>query len=399
MTTDLDSDSELRALRNELLTGLQKKRNSFETTTIDAQEPSLYSIKENGPRDKAEEDEDELEMLRMQALNAKKSRDNGTTNMGNSSSSHLKAKSNLVPGRFRYDKDSDEEEEDDDEEEDYGFSYERRVELYDKHETFSSLNDINNEDMNNKTDNEYNNHEQYFHNDNNQYKDLNNNDELSEGFKSDYSSQRNYQNNYQTYRAECSKLISNEEYDPNSLPDHANYQNNKALPQDFDLRNFLRQKNASQQQQQESDRFTNSNGNTRFYTDYTNPDDVVYSEPITRPIEITNNFMHNRAYRHHRSYNRLNSHSSLYANSGEKTYNNKRQKYTHEDEANEDASSLCDSESDEEENFLNNKKLRSVIVKAVISTDTTKSEVLNTSDGSRSQSRDHSRNRQHHRRK
>lgn len=66
---------------------------------------------------------------------------------------------NLVPGRFRYDKDSDEEEEDDDEEEDYGFSYERRVELYDKHETFSSLNDINNEDMNNKTDNEYNNHE------------------------------------------------------------------------------------------------------------------------------------------------------------------------------------------------------------------------------------------------
>lgn len=160
--------------------------------------------------------------------------------------------------------------------------------------------------------------------------------------------------------------MSNDEYDPNNLYELTprNQQNNTTMPQDFDLRNFLRQK---AQQQQGPDTF---NANTGFYTDYTNSEDIVYSEPITRPIEITNNFMYNRGSRH-RGYSRFISHTSFYAdNNGE---NSKRQRYANdEDETNEDnVNSSSDSESDEEESFLNSKKLKSVIVKAVMSTDTT----------------------------
>lgn len=205
-------------------------------------------------------------------------------------------------------------------------------------------------------------------NNNNQYQDLNNNSDLTRGFndKNNNSQQRNYQcNSYQTYRTECSKLMSNDEYDPNSLYDPSrNQQNSTAMPQAFDLRSFLRQK---AQQQQGSDAF---NANTGFYTDYTNPDDIVYSEPITRPIEITNNFMYNRGHRH-RGFSRFNSHTSFYDNNNGE--NAKRQRYTHdEDAANEEkANTFSDSESEEEESFLNSKKLKSVIVKAVMSTDTT----------------------------
>jgi len=160
--------------------------------------------------------------------------------------------------------------------------------------------------------------------------------------------------------------MSNEEYDPNTVYELTQ---DNSLPHDFDLRNFLRQKALIQQEhlvQQTSEDFV-KNG---FYTDYANPDDIVYSEPITKPIEITTNFMYNR-YRN-KNYNRFNNN----ANNG--VGQNFKKRYINEENAedvsnnNNDKNGFTDSESDEDNSFLNNKKLKSVIVKAVISSDPSK---------------------------
>lgn len=389
MSTDLESDSELRALRNELLTGLQKKRNSFDTTSVYVQDEStLNPIEEKSdPVKKAEEEEDELEMLRLQALSAKKSRDNSST-----SSSSLKVKSNVVPGRFRYDKGSDDEEDEDEDEDEEDELY-QVDEAQDKHETSSSLNETQNEEPEQRI---------------NDSKDSNNNTDVTGRFSTNNSQQRNYPYNYQTYRTECSKLMSNDEYD---LINQYEPQPHKstALPSDFDLRNLLRQKTVSQNQQNMSLDSFPGNGNIGFYTDYTNPDDIVYSEPITRPIEISNSFITRGGYRNNsRNFNRFQN-SYCVNNFSSETVN---QKHRYERDA--QGKALChsvsnmegadnsfstDSGSDDEESFLSNKKLKSVIVKAVMSSDTTKSETSTKGDRtrSRSRSRDFSRNRHHKR--
>lgn len=145
-----------------------------------------------------------------------------------------------IPGRFRYDKESDEEEEDEDE--------------------FTLRNHKNSEDYEDSINSKY----KYY-----------NPQPTDSDFTNKSPEVCNYHFNYQTYRAECSKLMANDAYDPNSIHD-------RQEPEGFDLRNFLREK-AYKHQQENEVRLSQSSSILMK----TNDDgDVVYEKPITQPINI-----------------------------------------------------------------------------------------------------------------
>ena len=157
-----------------------------------------------------------------------------------------------IPGRFRYDKESDEEEDDEDE--------------------FTIRNHKNSEDYDDSIGIKYN----YY------------NPQTTDSDCTLKSPEVcNYHFNYQTYRAECSKLMANDAYDPNSIHD-------RQEPEGFDLRNFLREKAYKHQQESGSGGGSAavsrlSQGSTATVLTKTNDDDdgdVVYEKPITQPIDI-----------------------------------------------------------------------------------------------------------------
>lgn len=104
--------------------------------------------------------------------------------------------------------------------------------------------------------------------------------------------QNNFHCNYQTYRVECSRLMSNDAYEPDSANDNLN-----AKVNNFDLRTFLRDK--AYRKQQEIDPFNpneyvptnlnhfnasnaNTNGSNLENLDY-------FYQPITEPITVQKN--------------------------------------------------------------------------------------------------------------
>lgn len=114
----------------------------------------------------------------------------------------------------------------------------------------------------------------------------------NQNFKNNNSN--NFHNNYQTYRIECSKLIPNDEYEPNPINDTNNSLNNNS-----DLRNFLIAKAIRQQIQTNSNNYNDDDDNEN-----TKLEDLDYSEPITEPINIKNEFYKNPYYDNKRKYNR-----------------------------------------------------------------------------------------------
>jgi len=166
--------------------------------------------------------------------------------------------------------------------------------------------------------------------------------------------------------------MSNDAYDPKSIvPENNNSMNN--LPPDFDLRNFLREKALKQQEQleMESDDFISDN-----------PNAVVYSEPITKPIEISSELFEHSKYRSgpyssrfNNSYDNMNKRrafSSGCNNNSELRNENEKFRLLSETKIsgeNNRESGYEDNDEDdsEDESYLNNKKLKSVVAKAIIS--------------------------------
>lgn len=137
MSDELEGDSELLALRNELLKGLNKKS------------PIAKTIEKLN-------DDDELERLRLQALDAKRVQQEKNIDSQN--------KKNQLPGRFRYERKS--EDDDDDENDDELKPYEDRS-------------DQENDKQVEKND--------------------------------------NFKDKYQKYRDRCTKIMSNVAYEPDMI--------------------------------------------------------------------------------------------------------------------------------------------------------------------------------------
>lgn len=358
MSDNLESDSELNALRNELLTNLNKKQlskqNSFPTDTSESQNNSSTN---NQLKD---DDDLELEMLRSQALNAKRTKAQSL----NFHEKFLKLSSKTLPGRFRYDKDSEnEDDEDDDDNEDFILSgdYSSRIHLLEE-ANYANIttnnqkqrNDIDNnnnkidstEVKDNETQNIFKNERQ----DNNQQRYLDNS--LNDNYNTNCNRSNRY---YQTYRDECSKLMSNDAYDPSSIYEP---HNNPTLPQDFDLRNFLREKALRQQEQIKSETF--------FETD---PNAIVFSEPITRPIEINREFLYKYRPRHSSKVENLSYDHNRRRFSNTSCIDAKNEVSETDTTSSNKRMSECNSvenQDSDEESYLNNKKLKSVVAKAIL---------------------------------
>lgn len=373
MSIDVESDSELDALRKELLTGLRKKQiNELNPIHIDA-ETRTQCYEESKDQNDDENEEKELEMLRLQALNAKRSK---TLNITTDS---IQIKDKSLPGRFRYDKDSDNEnDEEDDENEDVSYETYHKSDLFfdnietelrcsDKKVNVCSINSVphdkdennNNFEMSEQTD-PYHSNEPYRHDPQRIVNHTNKNELYNRSENFNKAEFNNYHCNYQTYRVECSRLMSNDAYDPNSICD----EQINTLPQDFDLRNFLREKAYRQQEQFQSE-------NIGFLND--NPDEIVYSEPITKPIEVKKEF--NYKYRH-KNFSRYNNEIGYYGNGSSesvstlKKYGGRRLAEVNIEDRREDDKNECNlpyEETDSDDDIYLNKKLKSVVTKPIVS--------------------------------
>lgn len=218
-----------------------------------------------------------------------------------------------MPGRFRYDKDSEEDEQ---------VNY-----YYNSHHTQQ-------QNTNNYNENEL----AYDQNENNDsgYHVENNLNENSNEYKQEQT------NNYRTYREECTKLMSNDAYDPNAIGEPT-----QVMPEDFDLRNFLRNK-ASQQQLQQSQQheLVYDNGNS--------PNEIVYTEPITRPIEIQRDYYFKR-YRHNKAFHNRHLNESFNVTN---TYKLRNSVEYNKNLSNSDS----DGDESDDDHFLKSKKIKSVVI-------------------------------------
>lgn len=262
-----ESDSELDALRKELLSGLTKKC-------------------EKKRVDHLNEDE-ELNQLRNEALNAKRNRDLRNQETG------TKPYSKPSLGRFRYDNDNG-----DDDEEDFNSYNELNELVYEQGESHNSqIPHIYNEAAN------------------------------------QYGQEQH--NNYLTYRDECSKLIPNDAYDPKGL-----YEPAYSMPDDFDLRNFLRNKASQHQHEPVNDAENATN-------------EIVYTEPITKPIEVQRDYYMKRP-RQNKNYNRYLNESFVARKANE--YNDSLK--AHKNLSNSES----DGEESDDDQFLKSKKIKSIVI-------------------------------------
>ena len=134
-----------------------------------------------------------------------------------------------IPGRFRYDRDSGNEEEEDDEDEEL---YQYRL-----HRTLcgSNLNQ-NEEDENESKKTQNNNNNPRI----NKYTNEEEEDLSQNKYVASVSSTSNFHSKYETYRLECSRLMSNDAYEPDTVEGiRAEVSSNS------DLRNLLRSKTQS----------------------------------------------------------------------------------------------------------------------------------------------------------
>lgn len=235
-----------------------------------------------------EEDDGELERLRIEALNAKKAKLAAQTQNADIFPQSIKK-----PGRFRYDKESEEEEEDEDDDLNYNYSnnYDEEDEDEPEHEQSQEEEPAN-----------VNNQDEYVPSNTNSY------------FNNNEAHNNSYQSNYQTYRFECSKIMSSSDaYEPAFNFERNN--NKSTITNNFDLRNFLRSKQQQQQdvsqtvnyqyqieydQAEQQQQYTNEQTNRIV----TNLEDLDYSEPITQPISIDTKYGYNRYRSNSNGYKR-----------------------------------------------------------------------------------------------
>ena len=133
-------------------------------------------------------------------------------------------------------------------------------------------------------------------------------------FNNNEAHNNSYQSNYQTYRFECSKIMSSSDaYEPAFNFERNN--NKSTITNNFDLRNFLRSKQQQQQdvsqtvnyqyqieydQAEQQQQYTNEQTNRIV----TNLEDLDYSEPITQPISIDTKYGYNRYRSNSNGYKR-----------------------------------------------------------------------------------------------
>ena len=237
-------------------------------------------------------------------------------------------------------------------------------------------------------------------------------------YKNNYNT--NFHNNYQTYRSECSKLMSNDAYEP---------PNAKSA---YDLRTFLKAKTFRQQQEEEQQQQnqpyvpeliehansevqvehyspkkaaswintnTSTNSGSGCESVSKNLEDLDYSLPITQPINISNEIFMSK--RNHGNYAQRNNGMNgggkrpFLANKGsnycsdanfspithvtrvrnDKSDSNQSQEETAAKEGEENAATDHDDENNDESDDdddaydLTYKKMRSVVAKAFISND------------------------------
>ena len=148
--------------------------------------------------------------------------------------------------------------------------------------------------------------------------------------------------------------MPNDEYEPNSLSAEQT-----SLPQGFDLRNFLREKAMRQQIENNSSQEVGHN-----------PEDLDYSEPITRPIEIKQElFYHKFKGKPYTKYNNNNNNNGKYYHcETSRKYLNEGEMTQQSTQENEEEAPTSSEESDEEFR-AGHKKLRSVVAKAILSID------------------------------
>jgi len=158
--------------------------------------------------------------------------------------------------------------------------------------------------------------------------------------------------------------MSNDAYDPQSIA------SNGTLPLEFDLRNYLRDKALRQQEQLELE-------NNDFISE--NPNAIVYSEPITKPIEISSELFDHKyrggpySSRFNNSYDNYNKRRAFVnGTSGEVRNDNDKMGLINENKTSfeknkESENETCVDDDSEDELYLSGKKLKSVVTKAIIS--------------------------------
>jgi hypothetical protein len=232
-----------------------------------------------------------------------------------------------LPGRFRYDRENSDEEDDD-------------------YDDFESNN-------NQKSLNEHDDH---------QYNANSINDSLN-------NTKTTYQNKYETYKMKYSKqFTSNDVYEPtetNNLDDD-NVSSNKS-----DLREYLRHK-----------KITNSNHETSKYNEnfnnnQNNFDDLDYSQPITKPINISreeliyknsNRYQRNDINTNNNNYQKYANRNITKMNSNETVSSinednlSKYKDGSLSDNRDEDEEFQDDPSDEEEEDVASYKKLKSVVI-------------------------------------
>jgi hypothetical protein len=292
-----------------------------------------------------------------------------------------------LPGRFRYDRDSEEEEEDEDYEE---WTQRNRYENDEEQEPDNYENTNDSSEHDNQTEA-------------NKYQKTETNRSQNEYFNNENKRPVNkFQANYNNYRLECSRIMPNDAYEPDSVkePDQNNETERPA-----DLRSLLRSRALNKHEHtslkdshvEPYDPCYPSNDKNVYYNPNVIEDEnfEYQYQPITKPISVEPNDIRPQTGSSNFRANRWSANSNWSGNSAgfRNRYgnfrsndrrgfnNNSNNHYVDEDlngggdtnrrdidydanrkdETNEERNK-DDEEDEEEEEFIRNKKLRSIVV-------------------------------------
>ena len=308
----------------------------------------------NNENDKDDDDEDdELERLRLEALNAKRLKSShisprekqparclfsfcsassfsslDPSTFSNSFSTLVLAD---VPARFRYDRESDEEEDDDDDDDAYQpQQYRRQLNDNDADDDVDENNNIHTQQQQQQGQGKMSANDG----------EAENNSPSPSSSSSEAERLKQFHNNYQKYRIECSKLMANDAYEPNHVDTlrrlrnhnsnvvaslaptptaavaHHRAAHNNNYGHRFDLRDFLRHKAAGSSSASSSTQQNETNEQHRQHdndNDTSKGNGFFYDKPITQPIGVTRqelyeNIHQSRGYARRHQYNNNQQH-------------------------------------------------------------------------------------------
>lgn len=289
-----------------------------------------------------------------------------------------------MPGRFRYDRESETDEDDDDDDdmdENWNITSKNNLKIYKKNdieeedlesnEPEQNLNSVNLTAQYPYSVNGYN-YEPTPMQSNNAF---NNDDDYN-----DNANQANaFKNKYEAYRFECSKLMANDAYEPDSVPDTLYNQPNNNI-------SFTKMLRDQALRQQSTDQNADANYDQETSTFSHDGIEYVY-ESITRPIKIDNQFRNNfnmnnrlntngnryypkmRPNRFHYQDRRPNSvqnpnYTKFNSNHDRNTINRSGARIDHTDKESDRSTTVNDNvdDEDDDEDDLKHKKLKSIVV-------------------------------------